>query len=63
MAANLKAELGKKLTFVLIEFQLELKDANKQITPLKINHNCYSMILSDFLLSINCSDNSGANIY
>lgn len=63
MAVNLKAELGKKLTFVLIEFQLELKDANKQINPLKINPNCYSMILSDFLLSINCSDNSGANIY
>lgn len=30
LAVNLKAELGEKLNFVLIEFQFDFKDANKQ---------------------------------
>lgn len=40
LAVNLKAELGKKSHFVLIEFQLELKDTNKTNKKLhKFNPN------------------------
>lgn len=42
LPVTLKAELGKKTHFVLIEFQLELKDTNKtNKKPHNFNPNCH----------------------